>query len=511
MPSLPSSSKFWHKHLLCFLGLSQDSQHNSILWSRFYIFIIVVLCTLIVCTLNSLFQYLVFSSRDNGWSDIEQGVLRVIFFVPFDALYALIIYQNVKHKLIFPWYIIFPLVIGEGVASWLLSFHFLPCAYGVACQSKTGAVDPYVASWNLAFNFTPHIWIWMGAEMILSFVTLQCKQRDSNPNNELYIALTGTANRDDNNNEKSKAESLSVEPQNTAAYWFCLWIVLINISIFMIVFTVFCSTQYFCGTSIWNLRFNPSLTSAKIYLVYLCACVVGKYFIKRMARFIDRYCLQINMNNIVDNLLNNKADHNMISAEVLMEMHISIIYNVIFRFLFPVIVSIYEFIVIKIFHIIGDIMHNWIRQTNLYFECSSHFQQKYLAEVHICFVNSLVDGSNMHEWSIRVLLDCSLRFLISCCEGLVVLLLDCFLLPLALQWNLNINADYYTVMSVIIDSVIFISALFVVGNKMLLIKGSDPLFALLTKSYGLYAIYFVSAMAFSVCFFGIPAAMFDDA
>ena len=88
--------------------------------------------------------------------------------------------------------------------------------------------------------------------------------------------------------------------------------------------------------------------------------------------------------------------------------------------------------------------------------------------------------------------------------------IDSFILQLMFAWKINMNAVHYTLASVIIDSVIFISAIFVVGNyKILFVKGSDPLFKLLTSSYGLYAIYFIMSMSFSVCFFGIPAAMFD--
>ena len=54
--------------------------------------------------------------------------------------------------------------------------------------------------------------------------------------------------------------------------------------------------------------------------------------------------------------------------------------------LFPVIEDIYEFIVLKLFHILGDMMHNWLRRSSIYFKYSSHFQQTYLLPTKFCFI-----------------------------------------------------------------------------------------------------------------------------
>ena len=456
MPSLPCSSTMWKQHLLYFLGMTGD--HKPVSYYSYgspLLVLLITITTLFVCATNSLFQWLVFTSRSNYWSDITQGIPRVFTFVPFDILYAMILYINFKNIFIIPWYIVLILVAGEGTMTWLLSFVFLPCAYGVDCHSKTGQVNQYVANWNLSTNFTPHIWFWIICEILLSFITCKAHKPEQNDKESVnYVQLHEL--------EESKSEAASPNEQNNnenkqnITYKLCMFILSINILIFMMVYIVFCGTQLICGASIWNLKFNPNLTSAKIYLVYLFACSSGKYLLKRVARFIDRYCLQINREKISNHDENN--DHKIISIEVLMEIHISIIYNVIFRFLFPVIENIYEFIVLKVLHIMGDIMHNWIRRSSIYFKYSLYFQTVYLSPIKSFVVNSTVDNSNEKDWNIRVLLDCTLRYLISCCEGCVVLFLDSCLLKWILGWNLNMNAVYYTIASVIIDSIVFISA-----------------------------------------------------
>ena len=147
-------------------------------------------------------------------------------------------------------------------------------------------------------------------------------------------------------------------------------------------------------------------------------------------------------------------------------------------------------------------------------------QRKVLPKIGGLHYN-FADNSTSEEWTVRALIDCISRLLISVCEGIVVLLLDMLLLPVVLKWKAQSLAIYYTIVSVAIDIVIFLVALFITfrrnktskfnefdNNNTNSINVLDSLIVLFNNS-NFYLIFLVVSMTFATCYMGVPAEMFD--
>ena len=553
MPSLPSLSTLWNGHLEGFLPQCHDTERSirqlssirqqdansdfitSSLSARLHLnfrSFLFYSCLIITCVVfssgtDALFQYSIFESRSSNWNSLLQGTLRVLCFLPLDITIVCIIFFNLRKIFTFHLSIIIFFVACESTACWLLSFYYFPCIYG----GRNCHINPHFADFNMSFNFTPHIWFWLLLELLIKWTKWAIAKwsNETNKNNNKNIRdkealllssrdmelklLSSDSNSMTNqhisdNNSRSGPDNINAH-YNDKSQLFCILIIMtINCMLFGTIFGIFSLVRSIAGASIWLLEHSSAFDTLQLYWSILITICLSKAVIKKVARWVDQHTLKW--------FEFTKNDHEQdtrsrvpVSYEIIMEIHLIVIYNVTFRFLFPILIDFTQFVFIKSFHIFCDIFQNWIRATQWYHKLSSKITNKYiLTNKGLKFG---ADTTRIDDWNTRVVLDSSIRLIISVCEGASVLLLDWILLPAVLGWQVKKYAIYYTIASVGIDTIVFVLSLIVIpGRWNYYLKPNEPLYLLMVKNSIFYSIFLVLSMTYSMSFFGVPAAMFTQ-